>query len=274
MREPLSESEMNRWGVVRETFERTTTGPDVGYVTMRMEKFDELRGVVERLRSHYYDRIRRDIQELNSVIAVKDARIKTLSDLNERLMENGNDLRKRAQKAEARITELEGWLVGERSLAIQQNPNRTREYSDEESLLAAHDQLLAEGKIGCGNHIVGANQMVLTAEQRKALRSALKLIHMDTEYQVSEEEELALRDILAGSGNLGYENRHLVMPPKDLIEPTPSGQLYWKATDDRIKAIRIALGYIPNWPGNGEVQSTRKKLWAMIEESKRDESRC
>ena len=43
-------------------------------------------------------------------IAAKDARIKELSDLNESLVENGNDLRTRCQKAETRIKELEAAL--------------------------------------------------------------------------------------------------------------------------------------------------------------------
>lgn len=50
------------------------------------------------------------ITRLMEEIAAKDARIKELSDLNESLVENGNDLRTRCQKAETRIKELEAAL--------------------------------------------------------------------------------------------------------------------------------------------------------------------
>jgi len=59
---------------------------------------------VERLRSETLDERDRRRARFNhdqSELAARDARIKELSDLNESLMENGNDLRARSQKAEA-----------------------------------------------------------------------------------------------------------------------------------------------------------------------------
>lgn len=69
---------------------------------------------IERLRAalaHELDLRDRHIESL-------EARIKELSDLNEALMENGNDLRTRCQKAETRIKELEGMIKQLGSLAF------------------------------------------------------------------------------------------------------------------------------------------------------------
>ena len=90
------------------------------------EHISELIAEVERLRSENldYSCIARDLDfditkkarlidaqhdgilRLRKRLAAKDARIKELSDLNEALMENGNDLRERCQKAEGRCQEL------------------------------------------------------------------------------------------------------------------------------------------------------------------------
>lgn len=83
---------------------------------------------------------------INRLVALQETRDNQIAEYQELCKRKDEQYAKLVKYSEKQ----DGRLVEERSLAIQQNPNRTREYSDEESLLAAHDQLLAEGKIGGG----------------------------------------------------------------------------------------------------------------------------
>ena len=81
----------------------------------------------------------------------------------------------------ARIKELEVWLVEERATGNYYSANPSPMWDGLSNghkniwRLEACQQLQAEGKIGGGNHIVGANQMGLTAAQRDALEAITDL---------------------------------------------------------------------------------------------------
>ena len=153
------------------------------------------------------------VDKQDAIIQELDDAAKRGNDLVQDLMANCNALRSRAQKAEARIADLEaetenhlqwgisnatdaaklrvliedleGWLLEERSLAIQQNPNRTHEYSDAESIDLARQQLISEDKIRPDDKSappaeMPSCRMVLTKEQREALDAIRDLVTAET----------------------------------------------------------------------------------------------
>ena len=183
-----------------------------------------------------------------------------------------------AAKLRVRIEDLEGWLVEERSLAIQQNPNRTREYGDAESIDIARQQLRQEGKLSpddksakpaemssgqprevvcehccekcrekfvSSEHFSATTEMVLTKEQREALD--------------------AIRDLVTSETRSDYVDNAV-----DVLDTLLSAPPAWEVTRERERAIRRAIrGMIdPKYHHSDFEKRCVAVLRAMLEEAR------
>lgn len=174
----------------------------------------------------------------------KDERIRELEAEAQAMHDRKEELAGLLKMTMHRIAELEGWLVEERAEKIVDSHRGTGDWtrmvgSFSENM--ARQQLISEGKIGSGEHIVDFNNMMLTKEQREALDFVVRWLDDDPcEFLLSPIGK-GYRDILCSL----------------LYSKNPA---CWEATEERKAALSDALYWIPTPKCGASAEVLRRML--------------
>ena len=130
----------------------------------------------------------------------------------------------------------------------------------------AHEALeRIKAETGSGDHVAGANKLILTAEQREALCRTLNLI--GNAISQNETSDHPGDCVLETSG---LRNDYVTI--EDLLSGSKPS---WKITEERQEALRAVLRAVRDEWENGDeyprpIEPEEQILWAMLEEAKRD----
>lgn len=157
-----------------------------------------------------------------------------------------------------RITELEEWLIDERSRALFNSSWDSGLPDDcgyDAEIGACRDEarrlLAAEGKIGSSEHIVGADNMIgLTKEQRAIIEAGIKRWE-DPNWTDNRDKFQSWEPV-----------RDLITMLRALLASSPPA---WEATAERTDALNVAVCELEHI-GMEEFQVFARVLRAMLEE--------